>query len=113
MNEEAKIVRKRKERIGEHLYEANHHLRQILWIHPNDAPVYLDIDQVQSFRDMERTVKEILERHEATEEYLCPCSSGQPETGSLVLALFKTPETGGIRLCHEQNVGQCAPFPPL
>lgn len=70
MNHEATIIRERKNRIARHLYAAHHELSEILWIHPNEAAVYLDLDQVQTLQDIQRTVDELLERHEVAEEGL-------------------------------------------
>lgn len=67
---EAKMVRARKDRTAHHLHRAKHHLSEILWIHPNGDPVYLDYDQARSLREMRLTIDELLERHEVAEEGL-------------------------------------------
>ena len=70
MDEEAKIIRARKERVYDHLNTALREIKEILWIHPNEAPVYLDFDQTRDLREIIRVAKGILDRHDKTEEQL-------------------------------------------
>lgn len=67
---ETQMIRARKDRIAHHLHEAHNHLSEILWIHPNGDPVYLDYDQAQGLRELQRLAGELLERHEIAEEGL-------------------------------------------
>ena len=61
--EEARLVRRRKDRTARHLHVADSELGEILFIHPCDTPLYLDHDQVWLLKRMRETINEVLERH--------------------------------------------------
>lgn len=70
MNHEADMIRERKDRIGRHLYEAYSQISEIIWIHPNGGPVYLDYDQRRLLEGIQKRTGELLERHAEAEEGL-------------------------------------------
>ena len=70
--EEARMVRKRKDRAADCLHEILEQTRRLRWaIFPDGEKVYLDLNEVQNLEEVRGLLANLLRRHYDAEKELC------------------------------------------